>query len=271
MYHFSQNCRKCVNLYVVRCGFLLMLSVLALSCGVKNLHYKALWPLNTAADIRPDSTMSRFLKPYRDTLLQFTTTVVGKTDTGYFPERPSGNLGNLCADLTFSYADSLLKKRIGLPLDAAVINLGGLRTALPSGSITVGNLYEVMPFENTEVLLKISGGAMDSLLRHIVKRGGEPVSGLKIEVNEKQEFIAWIGNSRFDSRRDYWIATSDYLMNGGDGYNMFRGALEMIATEKTMRGIFTEGIRAETAKYGVVRKRTERRIVYANEAAVPKK
>ncbi len=215
--------------------------------------------------------MAAFIAPYKDSLKTFTAGIVGKTDTGYFPERPSGNLGNLCSDLVFVFADSCLKSQVGFGLDAAVLNLGGLRTALPKGEINVGNMYEVMPFENSVVVLKLNGSMMDSLFKHIVRRGGEPVSGLKLEVNEKLQYSAWLGQRRFDSRRDYWVATSDYLAFGGDGFYMFKSPMQIIYLKKTVRDVLIGGVQSETRLYGAVRKRTERRIVYANEAGIPKK
>jgi len=129
----------------------------------------------------------------------------------------------------------------------------------------------VIPFENSVVLLKLSGGAMDSLFRHIIRRGGEPISGLKLEVDEKLQYTAWLGQRRFDSRRDYWVATSDYLAFGGDGFTMFKSPMQIVYLKKTVRDVLIDGVQSETRRYGVVQKRTERRIVYANEAGVPKK
>ena len=151
------------------------------------------------------------------------------------------------------------------------MNVGGLRTALPNGEITMGNMYEVMPFENSVVVVKLNGSSMDSLFKHIIRRGGEPVSGLKLEIDEKQLYTAWLGQRRFDSRRDYWVATSDYLAFGGDGFNMLKSPMQIVFFKRTLRDVLIEGVQNETKRFGVVQKRAERRIVYANEAGVPKK
>jgi len=248
-----------------------LIMLAAASCGVRNVNYYYFPAVSVSAKIAQDSAMVTYLKPYRDSLAVFTSGLVGKTDTGYFTERPSSNLGSLCADLVLRSADSVLFAKTGMRADLSVLNLGGLRTALPSGGITMGNMYEVMPFENSVVVVKLSGMAMDSLFRHVLKRGGDPISGLKLEVDEKQQYVAWLGARRFDSRRDYWVATSDYLAFGGDGFAMFIRPLDIVYTGITVRKALAEGIQHETTKWGVVQKRTERRIVYANEASVPKK
>lgn len=255
---------------MLRVTLLLVISVLGASCGQRNFVYKVL-TLPVSSHTAKDSAMVAFIAPYKDSLRNFTEGIVGKTDTGYFPERPCSNLSNLCADLVFFFADSCLKAQSGISLDAAVLNLGGLRTALPNGEITMGNMYEVMPFENSVVVLKLNGGVMDSLFRHIIRRGGEPVSGLKLEVDEKMQYKAWLGQRRFDSRRDYWVATSDYLAFGGDGFSMFKSPMQIIYLKKTVRDVLIGGVRSETLRFGVVQKRTERRIVYVNAAGVPKK
>jgi len=254
----------------LRTSLLLLVSVLGVSCGPRGFVYNVR-TLPVSSNTAKDSAMLAFIAPYKDSLKTFTAGIVGKTDTGYFPERPSSNLSNLCADLVFGFADSCLKSQTAFPLDIAVLNMGGLRTALPNGEITMGNMYEVIPFENSVVLLKLSGGAMDSLFRHIIRRGGEPISGLKLEVDEKLQYTAWLGQRRFDSRRDYWVATSDYLAFGGDGFTMFKSPMQIVYLKKTVRDVLIDGVQSETRRYGVVQKRTERRIVYANEAGVPKK
>jgi 2',3'-cyclic-nucleotide 2'-phosphodiesterase (5'-nucleotidase family) len=251
--------------------FLGLITVLCVSCGVRNFQYYYFPAVSVSNQLQRDSSMVNYLKPYKDSLKVFTAGNVGKTDTGYFTERPSCNLGNLCADLVLRTADSVLFSKTKMHADMAVLNLGGLRTALPNGLITMGNMYEVMPFENNVVVVKVHGSAMDSLFRHIIQRGGEPVSGLKLEVDEKQQYIAWIGGKRFDSRRDYWVATSDYLALGGDAYTMFKSSGEIVYTRISVRNALAGGIWYETVRYGVVQRRTERRVVYANEASVPKK
>jgi 2',3'-cyclic-nucleotide 2'-phosphodiesterase (5'-nucleotidase family) len=258
-------------LQLLRTFLLLITVVFGVSCGPVNFSYKALPSVPVSLVTALDSNMVRFIAPYKDSLKRFTAGMVGKTDTGYFPERPSSNLGNLCADLIFFFADSCLKAQTGFSLDAAVLNLGGLRTALPNGEITMGNMYEVMPFENSVVVLKLNGSDVDSLFKHIIRRGGEPISGLKLEVDEKMQYKAWLGQRRFDSRRDYWVATSDYLAFGGDGFAMFKNPMQILYLKKTVRDVLIGGVQSETLRFGVVQKRTERRIVYANEAGVPKK
>jgi 2',3'-cyclic-nucleotide 2'-phosphodiesterase (5'-nucleotidase family) len=254
----------------LRVSLLFIISALGVSCGPGKFVYKV-ENLKVSSATAKDSSMASFIAPYKDSLKAFTSGVVGKTDTGYFPERPTSNLGNLSADLVFLFADSSLQSQTGFNLDAAVLNMGGLRTALPIGEITMGNMYEVMPFENSVVVLKLNGGAVDSLFRHIIRRGGEPVSGLKLEVDEKQHYTAWMGQRRFDSRRDYWVATSDYLAFGGDGFSMFKSPMQIIYLKKTIRDVLIGGVQSETRRFGVIQKRTERRILYANEAGIPKK
>lgn len=218
-----------------------------------------------------DQASTGFLKPWKDSLGGFISIVVGRTDTAFYPARPSGNLDNLCADLMLRYGDSAGRALNGLPVHFALLNNGGLRNPLPSGEIRLGDLFELMPFENEAVLLKINGQAADSLFRHIIRRGGEPVAGLKLEVDEKQAYRALIGGEPFDSRRDYWLVTSDYLAQGGDGFFMLRNAMQRIALKCTVRDVLRQGIQSETRQYGVVRRRNENRIIYVNAAGVPQK
>lgn len=50
--------------------------------------------------------------------------------------------------------------------DLAFQNSGGLRTGIPAGAITIGNLYEVMPFDDTLVTVEMTGKQVMKLLVH---------------------------------------------------------------------------------------------------------
>jgi 2',3'-cyclic-nucleotide 2'-phosphodiesterase (5'-nucleotidase family) len=144
-------------------------------------------------------------------------------------------IGNLFADA--------IRKATGA--DVALINGGGLR----------GNrLYEVgtevsrrdvlkeLPFSNKTVVLEVTGGELRAALEHGLARLGEAagrfpqVSGLTLTVSrskpEGQRITAiTVKGAPLDDAARYKLATIDFLMDGGDGYDMLKGA-KPLASER---------------------------------------
>jgi 2',3'-cyclic-nucleotide 2'-phosphodiesterase (5'-nucleotidase family) len=157
------------------------------------------------------------LKPYRDELNKTMNTVLARSDQEFVKKQPESNLSNLVADLTLETA---VKK--DFKADMCLLNFGGLRTSLPKGNITVGKIYELMPFENEIVTVTISAQQFDSLIHYIIKVGGQPVSGIKIIINKDKTFKLYdVSGNVWPQKKEYTIVTTDYLAQGGDHMDFF--------------------------------------------------
>ncbi|MEJ7661219.1 MAG: 5'-nucleotidase [Hymenobacter sp.] len=67
---------------------------------------------------------------------------------------------NFVADLQRTAASAYFK---GEPIALGVMSNGGMRNALPAGPITLGNVFELMPFENELVVLDAPGPVVQQL------------------------------------------------------------------------------------------------------------
>jgi 2',3'-cyclic-nucleotide 2'-phosphodiesterase (5'-nucleotidase family) len=207
-----------------------------------------------------DSGAVHFLQPWKDSLTLFTSAVIALSDSAILHQKPTGPLGNLCADLVLRYGDSALNALNGQICQAAALNHGGLRNTLPAGNITVGDIFELMPFENELVLLQLRGTAMDSLLMHIISRGGEPVAGIRIFNDSANRRKITVGGMAFDSRREYWIVSSDYLAQGGDAFFMLTTPLQRIDLKTRVRDVLISQMAKESSSNGKLLPRNEGRI-----------
>lgn len=124
-------------------------------------------------------------------------------------------------DCTLGYwvTDALLQvARTKDPLThAAISNYGGIRISyVPSGPITLGQVYEIAPFENTLYIVEVPAKVLEEWCNHIAKKGGWPVSDISFTIeNEKATHIKIKGQT-LNHNLVYRIATNDYLANGGD-------------------------------------------------------
>lgn len=95
-------------------------------------------------------------------------------------------LGNLVADLSMNHAAwNLYNDRMISKPAFCVLNFGGLRTSLPKGNITMGKIYELMPFENELVLVTITEEKVHEFIQYIKEKGPQPTSGITISINKK--------------------------------------------------------------------------------------
>jgi 2',3'-cyclic-nucleotide 2'-phosphodiesterase (5'-nucleotidase family) len=173
-------------------------------------------------DSAQDLNMLQLTQPYRDSLARSMNRIIANVITPLTKELPEGNLGNFCADGCMRVATlKCIEKKLPLP-DFIFLNHGGLRASIPAGEITVGNIYEVMPFENELVMIRLTKNQVDTLLNFIAKKGGAPVSGLRFKIENEQAMQVVFSRSNDKDQSSYTVITSDYLANGGDGFEFLK-------------------------------------------------
>ncbi len=191
-------------------------------------------------EINSDEKFARFIEPYTDKLNKEMNQKISHTNVDLTKEGDNSNLGNLLADYTFDGANAWANKNIGKNVDAALINIGGIRTTIGKGDILLKNVFEVMPFENEVIIMKMKGSDMQGLFDYYAKnQKNNPVSHLYIETNNGVFSKGLINGKNVDQSKIYYIATSDYLALGGDNMKFF-SAGEMIPTGIKLRDLFIE-------------------------------
>ena len=173
-------------------------------------------------------------------------TVVGRSDVAWNGEREfvrtsETNLGNLAADV--------IREAVGS--DIAVTNGGGIRASINPGDITVADIYNVLPFDNSLVVVEMLGMDIIEALEHSVRLVPEQnggflqVSGLTFEVDPKAQPGGRVINVRVNGERispskTYTVATNDFLAAGGDGYETFMNAKLVADTGIMLRDVMVD-------------------------------
>lgn len=197
---------------------LLILSVL-ISCNpaykivrLKSSEYKVDGTKN-------DSSFISFLKPFSDSLSKSMSDVLVRFDARFEKGRFGGSLGNLMTDAI----KFIVEAKSNDSVDAAFVNTGGIRRAyLGPGDITRGHVYELMPFDNAIIILKVPGITFKEFLDHIAGRGGWPVSGMTYQIKEKKAYNILIRNQSLEESKIYTVALTDYIANGGEQSGMLK-------------------------------------------------
>lgn len=192
-------------------------------------------------DIPLDAEMTEVIEPYKERLGKVMGEKISFTSVDLTKTGDNSNLGNLLADYTFEGGNEWAKKNgIASGVDAAVINVGGIRTNIGKGDILRRHIFEVMPFENEIVIMKMQGKDLQGLFDYYAAtQKNNPVAGLTVETEDGKIVQQSIAGKPLDPNRTYYIVTSDYLALGGDNMNYFQKG-EMIATGIKMRDLFIE-------------------------------
>lgn len=130
-------------------------------------------------------------------------------------------LPNLSADLFLAETNKIFQEKYQKTIDAVLLNDGGLRRTFDVGALTVGNVYELMPFDNKAVVLELTPARFLEMIAYLRKDGRpHPIAGITFNTSGETLNLQ-VGGKKFDKQKNYTVATSDFLQGGGDGMTFF--------------------------------------------------
>lgn len=201
---------------------------------------------NDSSVMAHNTAVSDLVAPYRENLEGDMSKVISISNEELTKSKPESKLTNLVADMLLTAGTAFCRAtNQDFAPDAAYVNYGGLRVSLPRGEITVGNIYELMPFENEMVLLKLPGTIMEKFVQQIALRGGDGVAGIRLGIEGSRIGRLEVGGQKFDINKDYWVVTNDYIAAGGDDMSMLIDRTEFIETGLKIRDMMIEGLESE--------------------------
>lgn len=184
----------------------------------------------------PDPEVSAFITGFATELNRMMNRRITVSRAVIERGQPESPLGNLTADILRFISG----RELGQEVDIAILNRGGLRIPIPEGDITVGTMFELMPFENYITLLRFDGRQIRQLANELAIEGGEPVSGLRMRIDGDRATDLLINDDRVRPERMYWVATNNWLADGGGPLPTLWQPLERINTEVLIRDAFIE-------------------------------
>jgi 2',3'-cyclic-nucleotide 2'-phosphodiesterase (5'-nucleotidase family) len=200
--------------------FVFLLSVIAVSCTSSQQSTSLIYhDYRIEKRVNEDSGILKMLEPYSTSLNVTMNKVIGFAPNNLNEKQPESGLGNFMADCMKIMAEKKFNRKV----DAGFMNPGGIRSYIPKGNISVGKIFELMPFDNLIVLQEVKGAILKEFLNKTAQDGGWPVSsGVTMRIKEKKAVQIIIGGKELDLNTTYVIANSDYVANGGDDCIMLR-------------------------------------------------
>ena len=214
--------------------------------------------------VTPDPEAAAVLQVFTDQLAELRDTVIGTSDdllcTRRVPNLPQGSAPCSGADYVAPsgarlavnggfiqqvVSDAFLAR--SFEADLALQNGGGVRATLNQGDVTIGEVYTILPFNNTLVNLTLSGAEVkqsveDALNRYAANPGSNTGafpygSGVRWAIDMTAPMNNRVSNLEvrdrdtgvwgpIDLAATYVVVTNSFLAGGGDGAVTFKAAAD---------------------------------------------
>lgn len=220
------------------------------------------FPVDSLYDVGKGRDALAVLLPYKNKVNGLMNAQIGVSAKNMLAGNPEGLLSNLIADVLRIGGSKVLG---GKTCDVALMNIGGIRSTLPKGKITVANIFEILPFENTLAVATMTGVQLLELMKEIAQNGGG-ISGAKIVVDQttRQLLNATVGGLSIDAGKTYSVATINYLAEGNDGFKVFAepSVRKIIKEDLLARDVLMDYVKEQTKRGKKIDAEMENRFVY---------
>lgn len=134
--------------------------------------------------------------------------------------------------------------------DIGLFNGGGFRASIPAGPVTLKSIYQAFPFRNELIVGTLTGAQLLAALQRSASfdpndnpGGFLQVSGLRYAIDGNRLAAATVKGKPIDPERGYSIVTSDFLAEGGDGYDMLKDLGDKVATRCLISDVLIDAFR----------------------------
>ncbi|HRS21594.1 MAG: 5'-nucleotidase C-terminal domain-containing protein [Clostridia bacterium] len=199
----------------------------------------------SVAKASPDANIAAYFKYIQSLIGPIKNEIIGKAAAD-FPHSPKDTQTTLLGN----WVTDVMRKAVNA--DIAIQNGGGLRRDLPAGNITMGLMYEIMPFDNTLFTVDLTGAQVRAAIEHgIMSEAMNPgqFSGLKVQYDSTMPAgqrivkITLSDGKPLVDTQIYKVVTNDFQATGGDNYTMFLEGKNSKDTSIPVRDILVNEIK----------------------------
>lgn len=204
--------------------------------------------IDSTYDAKVDAKLAKYVDKKRRQMEKQMQVVVAHTDQeleSYAPESP---LSNFLTDILLNESSKYIKDTAFSNVDVSMLNFGGIRTSMPKGNVTVGDLYRISPFDNYLTFIALKGSELKKALSRFTDQFNAPYSGVTMVYTNNKPSQILVQGKPIDNSRMYKLVTLNFISDGGDHL------LEDIQYEKieyttvTFRDFLIAELKAMTAR-----------------------
>lgn len=212
--------------------------------------------------ILSDSSIVKYYQPFKKNLEEsLINTPISYSSETYKKNDGELNstLSNLFADATYEMSNPVFNKMSGKNIDIVLLNNGGIRSIISKGNISEKTAFELMPFENSIVVLELSGLSIIKMIDYLRKvKLQHPISGLQITLNNDYSVNeVKINGVSIENEKKYYVATTDYLLEGGDKMYFLAETTKTTDINYKMRDILIDYFK----KYDTLKLKSDNRFI----------
>lgn len=236
----QDKCNQTLWYFMKKISLLFLVFLIVTSCKETTYQNTKIEGKTNAVDNSTvsDSAYIQMIAPYKEKMIKEINTVLTYTpkDLVRTDGKLQSSLGNLMADLCYTIANPKFNELTKKDIDFAMFNYGGIRSGIFKGSVTNRNAFQLMPFENTLVVVELTGEKVKSLAEYFVKNNKAHPLSKEVQLTiTKNGHDLKIHGKPIDMSKTYYVLTSDYLQSGGDRMDFFKDPVKLYKLDYLVR------------------------------------
>lgn len=200
-------------------------------------------PIVLDTNIAEDKEIREIIAPYRAKLRQvFQREIAHTAKPLELLGAKDSSLGPLLAKILFEEANLFTEKYHYPKVDVGFMGFHGVRKHRLQGGISISDIYELMPFENTLSIVALSSDNLRELAEHFVKDYNlHPLYGMEIWISKGKISKILVQGRALNPQKTYYVAVPSYWAEGGDHMLFFTKGLA-VDTRIKIRDLFIKYI-----------------------------
>lgn len=198
---------------------------------------------NTSKDANSNQ-IEAYIRPYREHINKDLDSILAHSSETQ--DKSNGkwqtSIGNLMADVSLKLGNTVFQNRENKKIDLCILNNGGIRAILPKGNITSRTAFEIMPFENSMVVVALKGEQITEMVTYfIASKKPHPLSGITFTISKDNlPKNVLVNGEVLEKEKIYYVGTNDYLANGGDNMIFFKKGIQRFDLNYKLRNILID-------------------------------
>ena len=196
------------------------------------------------ADGAADSVWTARVAGWNANVAPVAATVLGEAAVALHRRRPESTIGDFICDAM----------RADAKVEVALQNPGGMRADLDAGPITRGDVYAVMPFDNSIVTLELTGALLRRALEQSLHNQRiTQVSGIRYTIDpskpdfQKITVLTLFDGTPVNDAKTYTVAANNFMASGGDNYDALAQGKNRIETGRMIRDAMEAWVKQQCA------------------------
>lgn len=204
--------------------------------------------VDSTYDAKVDPKLAKYVEKKRRIMEKQMQAVIAHTDEELLSFAPESPLSNFLTDILLKESSKYVKDTAFDNLDLSILNFGGIRTSMPAGNVTIGDLFRITPFDNYLTFIQLRGSELRKALSRFNENLNTPYSGVVIRYKNNKPVDILVQGNPIDNNRMYKLVTLNFISDGGD--HILEGIQyeKMEYTTMTFRDFLIVELKAMTAR-----------------------